>query len=97
MTSVADTILTLGAAIRRRRIAARLTQSRLADLANVSRSTIHHLENGHGSSLESFVRALRVLDAIDWVDDIANVEDAFDPFEVLQRTQRPERKRVRTR
>lgn len=97
MSSVADTIRTLGIAVRRRRIAAGLTQERLADLANVSRSTVHHLENGHGSSLESFVRVLRALDATDWVDDLADVDDAFDPFEVLERAPRPERQRVRTR
>lgn len=97
MSSIDDTIAMLGVAIRRRRIAAGLTQDQLADRANVSRSTVHHLEAGDGSTLESFVRVLRALEATDWVDDLADVDDAFDPFEVLERSPRPERQRVRSR
>lgn len=55
-------IARIGAAFADRRIALRLTQQTLADLAGVSRSTIQSLERGSGSI--SFGSVLEIADAL---------------------------------
>jgi DNA-binding XRE family transcriptional regulator len=49
----------LGAQIRAARVAARLDQATLAELANVSITALSGLERGKGSSLRTFVATVR--------------------------------------
>ncbi|MDR1188192.1 MAG: helix-turn-helix domain-containing protein [Bifidobacteriaceae bacterium] len=61
----------LGQAVRRARLAQRLAQTDLAELAAVSPSALAALENGRGSSTKTLVRVARALGRSDWLDGLA--------------------------
>lgn len=69
--STDDLLDDLGRQVREARIDADLDQPSLAGLAGVSTATLSKLENGHGSTLSTFVRVVRALDRTDWLDDLA--------------------------
>ena len=72
-----------GGAVRRVRQNERLTQSELAERANISLSALKNLEHGGGSSLSSVVRVARALGRSEWLDSFAPVEPTFSPLEML--------------
>jgi transcriptional regulator with XRE-family HTH domain len=51
----------LGKRLKRRRVELSLNQSELAERAGLGRRTITAIENGHGSSLSTFIAVLRSL------------------------------------
>jgi transcriptional regulator with XRE-family HTH domain len=74
----------LGQAIRARRIAAGLSQTELADRANVSVGAVHHLERGKGASTKTLTRALAALGADGWIDQLAPPPPTFNPLDLLE-------------
>jgi transcriptional regulator with XRE-family HTH domain len=88
----------LGADLRRLRLRNRLTQTELAERANVSGSAIKSLEGGKGSSLTTVVRVVRALGRTDWLESLLPPEPAISPMEILRQRRRAETnaaKRVR--
>jgi len=87
----------LGAALRRLRIELQLTQSDLAQRADIGVSTVVGLERGTGS-ITSLVRVLRALDRSDWLDELSP-EIESSPMELLRaargRPRTPQRVRNR--
>jgi transcriptional regulator with XRE-family HTH domain len=86
----------LGDSIRAARIEQGLDQSQLADLANVSASSVSALERGRGSSVASLVAVIRALDRMDWLEALAPPV-RVSPMRMLQtrRRERVPRQRVR--
>lgn len=66
-------IARIGAAFTERRIALRLTQQTLADLAGVSRSTVQSLERGSGSI--SFGSVVEIADALGLYIDVSTASE----------------------
>lgn len=60
-----------GSQVRAARVHADLDQKGLAELADVSVSTISNLENGRGSSLTTLIRVVRALGRMDWLEMLA--------------------------
>ena len=78
----------LGERIRALRTARRLTQTELAEQANVSVGAVKHLESGTGATTTTLVKVLRALGKEDWVDSLAPAPEAFNPLRVLEAAQR---------
>lgn len=98
LMSVTDWEKQLGGDIRTLRHRRRLTQSELAELANVSPSAIKYLEAGKGSSLATLVKVARALDRTDWLASFAPPQATISPMAVLReqrRAQESQPKRVR--
>ena len=83
----------LGQRLEAARLHRNINQSALAKQAGVSRRTITRLENGHGVSLDTFIR---VCSALGFVDHLANLfpEAQISPVERVRR-KGGERKRAR--
>ena len=73
-----------GERIRALRIAAGHSQQELAQRSNLSRSAIHSLETGSGTSLSTIVRVLLVLERTEWLESLEAPAPEFNPFEVLE-------------
>ena len=86
---------TLGADIRRLRVARRYTQNELAERANVSLSALKNLEAGRGSSLATVVRVARALERTEWLSSFAPAEPRFSPMELLRQSAAEHPRRVR--
>ena len=82
-TTVEEGEESFGRAVRRLRLARRLTQAELAQRANVSLSALKNLERGGGSSLASVVRVARALGRAEWLDAFAPAEPDFSPMAML--------------
>ncbi|MGH9110035.1 MAG: helix-turn-helix domain-containing protein [Acidimicrobiales bacterium] len=74
---------TLGRSLRAVRIARRLTQAELADLANVSVGALKHLESGAGATTTTLVKVVRALGEERWLDRLAPAPAPFNPLELL--------------
>ena len=83
-STVEESEASFGRAVRRLRLARRLTQAELAERANVSLSALKNLERGAGSSLASVVRVARALGRSEWLDSFAPAESDFSPMELLR-------------
>lgn len=92
---------TLGRRVREVRVAKRLTQTELADLANVSTGALKHLESGSGATIRTLVRVLRALGEEGWVETLGPPPPAaavFNPLDLLNARRderRPAARRVR--
>ena len=84
-----------GRAVRRLRLARRLTQVELAERANVSLSALKNLERGAGSSLASVVRVARALGRSEWLASFAPAEPAVSPMAMLRERSASRPRRVR--
>lgn len=84
----------LGTRIRALRAARRLTQTDLADRANVSVGALKHLESGAGATTTTLVKVLRALGEQRWIDTLGPAPEAFNPLEVLEARQRAARAAV---
>ena len=84
----------LGQRLEAARLLRNINQSQLAQQAGVSRRTITRLENGHGVSLDTFIR---VCSALGFADHLGNLLPAnqISPVERVRRKGR-ERKRARS-
>lgn len=76
----------LGEQIRRARLERDLTQAQLARQANLGLSSIKNLEAGNGSTLRSFIRAIRALDLEDWLNQL-NPDPGISPMALLRAQQ----------
>ncbi|HEY6531186.1 MAG TPA: helix-turn-helix transcriptional regulator [Acidimicrobiales bacterium] len=102
--SVEELEAEIGRHLRARRIDKGLRQVEVAERANISTTTLSHLEAGKGANLTTLAKVLRVLEADDWIDRLALAPE-FSPLAVLEqatsaggtaRARRP-RQRVRVR
>jgi len=84
--TVAEWLEHLGAQTRELRLRADLTQQQLAHNADVSTTTIHHLESGAGTSLSTFVKVIRALGREDWLEELATPV-SVSPMQLLRERQ----------
>jgi len=71
----------LGEQLRASRLRQNMTQEELASRAGVSVPTVARLENGGGSSLATFIRALKVLREDSWLEHVAP-SASIDPVQI---------------
>lgn len=86
---------TIGNFIKHHRIEQQLTQSELANKANISRSTLSLLERGKTVTLATLLQVLRVLDLL-YIMDVFNVNKEISPI-ALAKAEQAERQRVRSK
>lgn len=82
----------LGRRLRQLRLARNLDQRTVADKAGISLRALSKLENGQGSTLETFLRTLRALDYVKGIDMIAP-EPTVSPLALLKNPRPPQRVR----
>jgi transcriptional regulator with XRE-family HTH domain len=82
----------LGHRLRQLRLARNLDQRTVADKAGISLRALSKLENGQGSTLETFLRTLRALDYVKGIDMIAP-EPTVSPLALLKNPRLPQRVR----
>jgi transcriptional regulator with XRE-family HTH domain len=82
----------LGHRLRQLRLARNLDQRSVADKAGISLRALSKLENGQGSTLETFLRTLRALDYVKGIDMIAP-EPTVSPLALLKNPRPPQRVR----
>ncbi|HEX7134596.1 MAG TPA: helix-turn-helix transcriptional regulator [Iamia sp.] len=87
----------LGRNIRATRLAQDLSQSELADRANVSLGAVKSLEKGRGSTITTFVKVMRALGQQSWIDTVRPPSRAFNPLDLLAAQERPPRPSERQR
>ena len=73
----------LGEQIRASRLRQNITQEELAARAGISVPTVARLENGGGSSLATFIKALKVLREESWLERLAP-QTSIDPIQIHQ-------------
>lgn len=91
---------TLGRQVRELRVAKRLTQVELAELANVSTGALKHLEAGAGATIRTLVRVLRALGEEAWVETLgpgAAAAAVFNPLDLLDARRRDQRRPAASR
>ncbi|WP_127140802.1 helix-turn-helix domain-containing protein [Flagellimonas marinaquae] len=86
---------TIGNFIKHHRTEQRLTQSELANKANISRSTLSLLERGEAVTLSTLIRVLRVLNLLH-IMDVFSINKTISPI-ALAKAERARRQRVRTK
>ena len=81
-TSMTDGALlkTVGDFVRHQRLNQNITQSQLAEEANISRSTLSLMEKGGKITLPTLIKVLRVLDQLH-IMDVFKVEEQISPIE----------------
>ena len=84
---------TIGNFVRHHRLNQNVSQSKLAEDAALSRSTVSLLERGENTSLISLLKVLRVLDIL-FVMDVFQIVSDISPIEYLKIQQK---KRLRAR
>ncbi len=88
----------LGRNVRAVRIAQDMSQSELADHANVSLGAVRSLEKGRGSTVTTLVKVLRTLGQESWIDALGPPARTFNPLDLLDtQGSRPRRGRDRQR
>ena len=88
----------IGEAIRRRRIAARMTQKQLARNATVALSAVGNIERGKNSSVLTLIQVLRTLQSLDLLEPFFR-EEELSPIayaEAMRRQHLPQRVRKST-
>jgi transcriptional regulator with XRE-family HTH domain len=80
----------LGDRIKQLRLRQNLDQRETAALAGVSERALRNLEMGRGSTVETFIRALKALNLIDGLDVLVP-ESSVDPLAVLKSTSKQRR------
>jgi transcriptional regulator with XRE-family HTH domain len=83
----------LGEQVRTLRLDAGHDQATLADLADVSVTSVKNLEHGRGSSLRTLVRILRALEATSWLETLAPTP-TVSPIDLLRTGEAVQRQRV---
>jgi transcriptional regulator with XRE-family HTH domain len=87
----------LGAAVRAHRLRQTLTQSELADRANVSLGSLKNLEQGKNSTTGTLIKVLRALGEADWLARLSPPAPTFSPIEELKRRRAKASDRLRVR
>ena len=87
----------IGEKVKRRRVAARLTQRQVAERAHVALSAIGNIEKGKNCALVTLIQMLRALNAFDLLEPFYR-EEPISPRAVAQyEKKRPARQRVRNK
>src|SRR6476646_6662625 len=82
----------LGHRLRKLRLFRNLDQRTVADKAGISLRALSKLENGQGSTLETFLRTLRALDYVKGIAMLAP-EPTVSPLALLKNPRPPQRVR----
>ena len=82
----------LGHRVRQLRLSRNLGQRTVADKAGVSLRALSKLENGQGSTLETFLRTLRALDYVKGIEMLAP-QPTVSPLALLSNSRPPQRVR----
>ncbi len=82
----------LGNRLRQLRLSRNLDQRTVAGKAGISLRALSKLENGQGSTLETFLRTLRALDYVKGIDMLAP-EPTVSPLALLHNSRPPQRVR----
>lgn len=82
----------LGHRLRQLRLSRNLDQRTVADKAGISLRALSKLENGRGSTLETFLRTLRALDYVKGIEMLAP-EPTVSPLAMLKNPRPPQRVR----
>ena len=82
----------LGHRLRQLRLFRNLDQRTVADKAGISLRALSKLENGQGSTLETFLRTLRALDYVKGIEMLAP-QPTVSPLALLHNSQPPQRVR----
>jgi len=82
----------LGYRLRQLRLSRNLDQRTVADKAGISLRALSKLENGQGSTLETFLRTLRALDYVKGIEMLAP-EPTVSPLALLKNPRPPQRVR----
>ena len=83
MLSDAVILSRIGAKVKSVRLKQNITQSSLAEAANVSLSSVKKIENGEIKSFDSLLRVLRVLGKLDFFQPIVD-EEQLSPSEYYE-------------
>lgn len=86
---------TIGNFIKHHRTEQALTQSKLANKANISRSTLSLLERGETVTLPILLQVLRVLNLL-YIMEVFTINKTISPI-ALAKAERAERQRVRSK
>jgi transcriptional regulator with XRE-family HTH domain len=82
----------LGHRLRQLRLFRNLDQRTVADKAGISLRALSKLENGQGSTLETFLRTLRALDYVKGIEMLAP-QPTVSPLALLHNSRPPQRVR----
>ena len=85
----------MGKAIRRRRIAAKMTQKQLSEQAVVALSAVGNIEKGKNSSVLTLIQVLRTLQSLDLLEPFFK-EEEISPIayaEAMRKHRQPQRVR----
>jgi len=82
----------LGRRLRQLRLSRNLDQRTVAEKAGISLRALSKLENGQGSTLETFLRTLRALDYVKGIESLAP-EPTVNPLALLKTSKQPQRVR----
>ena len=82
----------LGYRVRQLRLSRNLGQRTVAEKAGVSLRALSKLENGQGSTLETFLRTLRALDYVKGIELLAP-QPTVNPLALLKNSRPPQRVR----
>lgn len=95
--SMSDVALaqTIGEFVKHHRLNQNKTQSNVAGVANISRSTLGLLEKGETVTITTLLQVLRVLDLL-YVMDVFKVSNEISPIEYAK-LQKSKRKRARSK
>lgn len=85
----------IGYFIKRHRTEQQLTQTEVAEKANISRSTLSLLERGEAVTLSTLLQVLRVLNLLH-IMDVFKVNKTISPI-ALAKAEQAERQRVRSK
>ena len=82
----------VGSRVRAMRIDRRIEQADLAQRAGISIKAMRSLEQGHGSTLETFLRTLKGLEALDGLEALAP-RTTINPLALVDHRRAPQRVR----
>jgi transcriptional regulator with XRE-family HTH domain len=74
----------LGDAIRSHRVRQGLTQTELAERANVALGALKAIEQGRNATTATLMKVLRVLGQTEWVNRLSPPDPTFSPMELLE-------------
>ena len=95
--TITDIQADLGRRVRQLRLSRNIDQRTAAEKAGISLRALSKLENGHGSTLETFLRTLRALDYVKAIELLAP-EPTISPLALLRKSKPPQRvRRARNR
>lgn len=91
--SPAELATEVGSRLKARRIDRRIEQADLAERAGISVKALRSLEQGHGSTLETFLRVLKGLEALDSLEALVP-RPTINPLALVDHRRPPTRVRT---